>query len=115
MSEPALVSDTPRTSDEVKRTCGMEWFTIAREMVLFAQRLERELALAKHNLAEMHKAAAGLRSLLEEHQELSRIQGNRIDALERELGETQARLRGAQNDNQRLNTMLNGYERRTRA
>lgn len=71
-----------------------------------------ELALAKHNLAEMHKAAEGVRALLAEHQELSRLQGNRIDALERELGETHAKLRMALNENQRLNTMLSGYARK---
>lgn len=72
-----------------------------------------ELALAKHNLAEMHKANAGLRALLDEHQELSRVQGNRIDELLTELGKTQARLRAADAENARLNIMLNSYKRRT--
>lgn len=71
-----------------------------------------ELALARHNLAEMHKANEGLRALLAEHQELSRVQGNQIDALQRELGETHAKLRGAMQENQRLNTMLSGYARK---
>lgn len=71
-----------------------------------------ELALARHNLAEMHKSGEGLRALLAEHQELSRIQGNRIDDLLAELGKTQAHLRAAEAEIVRLNTMLNGYASR---
>lgn len=70
------------------------------------------IELARHNLAEMHRSAQGLRELLETHQELSRVQGNRIDALEAELGTTQAKLRAAQSEIQRLETMLHGYERK---
>lgn len=73
------------------------------------------LDLARHNLAEMHKTAQGLRELLETHQELSRMQGNRIQELETELGTTQAKLRAAQSEMQRLETMLHGYERKAQA
>lgn len=48
-----------------------------------------------------------LRELLAEHQELGRLQGNRMDELSRELGETQAKLRAAQGEVQRLTTALN--------
>jgi hypothetical protein len=48
-----------------------------------------------------------LRELLAEHQELGRLQGNRMDDLARELGETQAKLRAAQGEVQRLTTALN--------
>lgn len=75
-------------------------------------RLENELALAKHNLAEMRKAHDGVMALLAEHQELSRLQGNRNDELLAELGKTQARLRAADTEIVRLNTMLNGFARR---
>lgn len=51
--------------------------------------------------------AAKLRTLLAEHQELGRLQGNRMDELARELGETQAKLRAAQGEIQRLTTLLN--------
>jgi uncharacterized coiled-coil protein SlyX len=49
---------------------------------------------------------AKLRELLAEHQEVGRLQGNRMDELARELGETQAKLRAAQAENQRLTTLL---------
>lgn len=51
--------------------------------------------------------AAALRELLAQHQELSRLQGNSLDAVTRELGETQAKLRTAQEENRRLQTQLN--------
>jgi hypothetical protein len=56
---------------------------------------------------------AGLRSLLDEHQELGRLQGNRMDAITSELGKTHAKLRAAQQEIGRLNTMLSGYTRKT--
>lgn len=51
--------------------------------------------------------AAKLRALLAEHQEIGRLQGNRMDEVARELGETQAKLRAAQGEIQRLTTLLN--------
>lgn len=50
-----------------------------------------------------------LRELLNQHQEIDRLQGNRIQELDRALGETQAKLRVAQAENQRLNTQLNAF------
>ena len=55
-----------------------------------------------------------LKGLLAEHQELGRVQGNCLDELTRELGETQAKLRAAQIEIQRLTTMLNGYSGKAR-
>ena len=49
----------------------------------------------------------GLRELLAQHQELSLAQGNLIGKLEEELGHTQAKLRAAQWEIQRLSTTLN--------
>ncbi len=51
---------------------------------------------------------AALRALLTEHQEIGRLQGNKLDDALRELGETQAKLRAAQAEIQRLHTMLHG-------
>lgn len=48
-----------------------------------------------------------LKELLAQHQELDRLQGNRIDELSRELGATQAKLRASQEEARRLNTRLN--------
>ena len=56
----------------------------------------------------------GLKELLAEHQELGRLLANRLDDTTRELGETQARLRAAQGEVQRLNTLLHGYDRQMR-
>ena len=50
--------------------------------------------------------AAALRELLAQHQEISRLQGNHLDAVTRELGETQAKLRAVQEENRRLHTQL---------
>lgn len=50
---------------------------------------------------------AHLRELLAQHQELDRLQGNRLQELERELGLTQAHLRAAQVETQKLLTKLN--------
>lgn len=66
---------------------------------------------ADDKVRELLATEAGLRELLATHQELSRAQGNRIDDLSRDLGETQAKLRAAQQEIVRLNTMLSGYRR----
>lgn len=50
-----------------------------------------------------------LRDLLNQHQEIDRLQGNRIQELDRALGETQAKLRVAQAEVQRLTTQLNAF------
>ena len=79
-----------------------------------------ELALARHNLREMHVQAEEFRrrnrelaALLDAHQEIGRLQGNRLDAAERALGETQALLRATQGEVQRLTTLLNGFSPRS--
>lgn len=56
---------------------------------------------------QIHDECAKLKALLAEHQEIGRLQGNRMDGLERELAETQAKLRAAQAEITRLNTRLN--------
>lgn len=56
---------------------------------------------------QLHDEDAKLRALLAEHQEIGRLQGNRMDELARELGKTQAKLRAAQAENTRLQTQLN--------
>lgn len=91
------------------RECGAVKLVEDRRRVSSPGRTELELA--HHNLGQMHQTVAGLRALLAEHQELGRVQGNRLDAIERELGETQARLRASQEENRRLLTLLHGYER----
>ncbi len=50
---------------------------------------------------------ANLRALLDQHQELGRLQGNKNDQLERDLAAAQAELRAAQEEIRRLNTRLN--------
>lgn len=50
-----------------------------------------------------------LRELLDQHQEIDRLQGNRLQDLERALGETQAKLRASQAEVQRLATQLNAF------
>lgn len=57
--------------------------------------------------------AAALRELLAQHQELDRLQGNRLDEVTRELGLTQAKLRAAQEENTRLLTRLNAATKAT--
>jgi hypothetical protein len=49
---------------------------------------------------------AHLKELLARHQELSRLQGNRLDELNLELGRTHAELRAAQEEIRRLGTLL---------
>jgi len=49
---------------------------------------------------------AHLKDLLAHHQELGRLQGNELDALQLELGVTQAKLRAAQEEIRRLTTQL---------
>lgn len=52
--------------------------------------------LLRHNFEMARLDLRRLKDLLAEHQELGRLQGNRLDQLTEELGETQARLRAAQ-------------------
>lgn len=52
-------------------------------------------AFLETTVAELTDKVTGLRALLDTHQELSRVQGNRILELETELMKTSARLRAA--------------------
>ena len=60
-------------------------------------------------VARLEAENRALKELLDGHQEIDRLQGNRIDELERALGQTHAELRGAQREIQHLNSLLNGY------
>lgn len=52
--------------------------------------------LLRHNFEMARRDMHRLKELLAEHQELGRLQGNRMDLLTEEMGVTQARLRAAQ-------------------
>lgn len=59
------------------------------------------------------REVAGLKEVLEARRELDLAQGARILELERELGETQARLRASQREVERQAALLNGYAGKT--
>ena len=67
-----------------------------------AGRAQAELDLAHHNLREMH-------ALLEQRQELDRMQAQKIDALGKDLGVTAAKLRAAELEIERLNQLVLGF------
>ena len=82
----------------------------SRNMRKVASRLVAVEGMAPEEFRRRNRELA---ALLDAHQEIGRLQGNRLDAAERALGETQALLRATQGEVQRLTTLLNGFSPRS--
>lgn len=81
------------------------WFTaiFAREWRWLRQQDAPPTLAGPKSAAE---EADALRGLLDQHRELGRLQGEKIDALERELGKAHARARALEEENRRLSTTI---------